>query len=61
MVDSQHTLKEQLRHSMVALEAQRTVLGDAVIEPALVGLRQQLAALEAQQQTQALFIAADSR
>src|SRR5512136_47633 len=53
MVDSPHALREQLRHSMEALEAQRTVLGDAVVEPALVGLRQQLAALEAQQQTQA--------
>lgn len=54
MTDSLQTLTEQLRHSIVVLEAQRTVLGDAVVEPALAGLRQQLAGLEAQQQTQAV-------
>jgi predicted ATPase/class 3 adenylate cyclase len=44
------TEREQLRQSIATLEAQRPVLGDAVVEPALAALREKLAALEAQEQ-----------
>jgi class 3 adenylate cyclase/tetratricopeptide (TPR) repeat protein len=44
------TEREQLRQSITTLEAQRPVLGDAVVEPALAALREKLAALEAQDQ-----------
>jgi hypothetical protein len=40
--------REQLRQAMAVLEAQRARLGDGVVDPALTGLRQQLAALEGQ-------------
>jgi class 3 adenylate cyclase len=46
MPDSLQTRLEQLHHSMAVLEAQRAVLGDAVVDPALAGLRQQIAALQ---------------
>jgi class 3 adenylate cyclase len=39
---------EQLQAAVTALEGQRGVLGDAVIEPALAALRGQITALEAQ-------------
>lgn len=38
--------REQLEQAMVALEAQRAVLGDAVVEAALGSIRQQLDALD---------------
>ena len=38
----------ELEQAMTALEAQRAILGDAVVEASLGALRQQLAALEAQ-------------
>lgn len=38
----------QVRASITALEAQRSFLGDAVVDPALAALREKLAALEAQ-------------
>ncbi len=41
---------EKLRAAMTGLEVQRAVLGDAIVEPALAGLRLQIAALEAQPQ-----------
>ena len=37
----------QLQASMTALEAQRPILGDGVVEPALAALREKLAALQA--------------
>ena len=37
----------ELRASITALEAQRSILGDAVVEPALLALREKLATLEA--------------
>jgi class 3 adenylate cyclase/predicted ATPase len=46
MADLQTQL-EQLRQAMVVLQAQRATLG-AAVDPVLAGLRQQLAALEAQ-------------
>lgn len=54
----------QLRAAMAALEAQRTVLGDAVVDPALDSMRLQLAALDAdvptqQQRKQATILFAD--
>ncbi len=52
MADSLQTQIERLEHAMAVLEAQRSLLGDAVVEPALAGLRQQLAALEAQTLTE---------
>ncbi len=39
---------EKLRQAMAVLEEQRPLLGDAVVEPALQGLRHQLAALQTQ-------------
>ena len=55
---------EQLRAAMAAIEAQRPILGDAVVEPALRAMRGQLAALEAptpaeQQRKQATVLFAD--
>ncbi len=47
MSNSPPTHLEQVRTAMAALEAQRALLGEAVVETALAGLRQQLAALEA--------------
>ena len=38
----------RLKASMAALEGQRPVLGDSVVEPALAALREKLAALQAQ-------------
>ncbi len=38
--------REELEHSLAALEAQRAILGDAIIEPAVAALRKELAALE---------------
>jgi len=48
LTDPLETHLDQLRHSMAVLESQRATLGEAVIEPALMALREQLAALEAQ-------------
>jgi len=48
MVESLHAQLEALRHSIAVLEAQRATLGDAVVEPAIDGLRQRLTALETQ-------------
>ena len=56
---------DQLRSAMVALEAQRPTLGDAVVEAALGSMRLQLAALESaaaparQQRKQATVLFAD--
>jgi class 3 adenylate cyclase len=41
------TEREGLERAIAAMEAQRATLGDAAVEAALTGLRQQLAALEA--------------
>ncbi len=54
----------QLREAMAALEAQRALLGDAVVEAALAALRAQLAALDTrpaaeQQRKQATVLFAD--
>jgi class 3 adenylate cyclase/tetratricopeptide (TPR) repeat protein len=43
MVDAE---LDKVRNAIAALEAQRALLGDAVVDTALAGLRQQLAALE---------------
>lgn len=48
MPDSPQAHADKLRASIDALETQRAVLGDAVVETALAALRQQLAALESQ-------------
>jgi hypothetical protein len=42
------TEREQLEQSIAGLEAQRTILGDAVVEPAIAALREKLAALQAE-------------
>ncbi|HLF29055.1 MAG TPA: adenylate/guanylate cyclase domain-containing protein [Anaerolineae bacterium] len=39
---------EKLRTALAGLEAQRAVLGEAIVEPALASLREKIAALEAQ-------------
>jgi len=39
------TKRKQLEEAIVALEAQRAMLGDAVVDPAIAGLREQLAEL----------------
>ncbi|HEX9077727.1 MAG TPA: adenylate/guanylate cyclase domain-containing protein, partial [Anaerolineae bacterium] len=49
MADSVEAQLAQLRTTIATLEAQRAVLGPALVDPALAGLRQQLAILEAQQ------------
>ena len=46
-VDSTQPDLEKLRASIAGLEAQRATLGDAIVEPAIGALRQQIAALEA--------------
>jgi class 3 adenylate cyclase/tetratricopeptide (TPR) repeat protein len=43
---------DKLRTSLAALEGQRALLGDAVVEPALAALRTQINALEAQRDAQ---------
>jgi len=48
MAESLQVQIEKLGASIRGLEAQRGVLGDAIVEPALAALRQQLAALEEQ-------------
>jgi len=42
------TEREQLEHAINALEAQRAILGDVVVDTAVAPLREKLAALEAQ-------------
>lgn len=54
MVETLQAQMEKLRHSINRLEAQREVLGDDVVDPALAALQQQLAALEEQVSTQAV-------
>jgi len=54
----------QLRAAMTAIESQRLVLGDAVVDAALVAMRAQLVALDAapaaeQQRKQATVLFAD--
>src|SRR5512143_3542813 len=53
MADAVAEQIEKLRTSLAALEGQRALLGDAVIEPALVALRSQINALEAQRTAEA--------
>ncbi len=53
MANSFQAQIEKLQASIRGLEAQRAVLGDAIVEPALAALRQQLAALEEQAAAQA--------
>ena len=48
MADTIQEQIEKLRASMNGLEAQRNVLGDGIVEPALAALRQKLTALEGQ-------------
>src|SRR5512143_421311 len=43
---------QQIQQAIVALEAQRAVLGDAVVDASLSALRKQLAELEAAQTTE---------
>jgi class 3 adenylate cyclase/tetratricopeptide (TPR) repeat protein len=53
---------ERLRASLAALEGQRAVLGDAVVEPALAALRAQITALEAERDAKAAAqVPADER
>ena len=40
------TEREQLEQSIAALEAQRSMLGDAVVTPAITALREKLTALK---------------
>ena len=37
--------REQLEQAIAVLESQRTILGDAVVTPAIAGIRQQLGRL----------------
>ncbi|HKZ83988.1 MAG TPA: adenylate/guanylate cyclase domain-containing protein [Anaerolineae bacterium] len=48
MIDSTHAELEKLRTALAGLEAQRAVLGDAILAPALDSLREKIAALQAQ-------------
>jgi len=48
MAEENRSKLDQLRHSISVLEGQRATLGDAVVDPALAALRQQIEALEAQ-------------
>ena len=48
MAEENRSKLDQLRHSISVLEGQRATLGDAVVDPALAALRQQIDALEAQ-------------
>jgi predicted ATPase/class 3 adenylate cyclase len=41
--------REKIQQSVAALEAQRALLGDAVVEPAIAALKQQIVALDTQQ------------
>ena len=44
--------REQIEHAITALETQRAVLGDAVVDVALEPLREKLAALKSREQGQ---------
>ena len=37
--------REQLEQSLAGLEAQRAILGDAIVDPAIAGIKMQLDAL----------------
>jgi len=54
MAESLQAQLEKLRRSINGLEAQRSVLGDEIINPALAALKQQLAVLEEQVAAQAV-------
>ena len=54
MGESLEEQMQELRTSIDGLEAQRSALGDAIVDPALAALREQLAALEEQAEAQAL-------
>src|SRR5512139_3599056 len=54
MAESLQAQIEKLRASITGLEAQREMLGNAIVDPALAALRQQLAGLEEQLAAQAL-------
>ena len=53
MAESVQAQIDQLMHSIEGLEAQRNLLGEAIINPAMAALKQQLAALEDQAKKQA--------
>ncbi len=53
--------REELQQSLAALEAQRAVLGEGVVGPAITALREKLAALDAHAQAQAGAPAAGRR
>jgi class 3 adenylate cyclase/tetratricopeptide (TPR) repeat protein len=48
LAESLQEQMEKLRHSINGLELQRGILGDAIVDPALTALREQLSALEKQ-------------
>lgn len=48
MTDSPQAQMDQLRRSIDRLEAQRSILGDAIVDPALIALHKQLEELEEQ-------------
>jgi len=52
MADTVQAQIDKMHASINGLEAQRSVLGDAIVDPALAALRQQLAALEEQASAQ---------
>jgi class 3 adenylate cyclase/tetratricopeptide (TPR) repeat protein len=54
MAESLKAQMEKLHASISGLEAQRSVLGDAIVDPALAALRGQLATLEEQASAQAV-------
>jgi class 3 adenylate cyclase len=54
MTDSLQDQMAGLRHSIAGLEAQRRMLGDMVVDPAVAALRVQLAVLEGQAASQAV-------
>jgi class 3 adenylate cyclase/tetratricopeptide (TPR) repeat protein len=54
MAESLQAQVEKLRRSIDGLEAQRSVLGDEIVNPALAALQQQLAILEEQAAAQAV-------
>src|SRR5689334_4590492 len=43
--------REQLEQAIIALESQRAILGDAIVNAALAPMREKLASMQAQQAT----------
>ena len=61
MAESLQAQMEKLRLSIDGLEAQRDILGDAIVDPALAALRGQLSAFKKQTELEEEAVPAEER